>query len=211
MIEVRTDLPGGGDAAYVTWARVVAPADSEVEYVHIYVDTAIEASRPSRWWGRAWVSEAAPDTQAEPRRAHRPELRLIGQFELALERPDEPVAPAGWAASKPKAPTVPLLALIDGETVPVELDTAGHAGLPVLTAPGGWPARWSQRGYFLHPFDADHPDPTAGPVDVELFRTQGEPAAVRRRVLGREIEPYRVITVRPRDAGQSEQGPWRAQ
>jgi hypothetical protein len=207
VIEVRAELPGGGDAAYVTWARVVAPADSTADYLHLYVDTALTTHSGS-WWGRAWVSAASPDTAAEPRRSERAGLRLIGQFELALERPDVPGAGPDWAEPRTPAPVAQLTALIQGERIPVELETGENGALPVLRAPGGWPAGWSQRGYLLHPFDADHPDPRARPVELELFRAHGETAEVRRRIVEREIAPYRTIVVGPASAGEARE--WNA-
>jgi hypothetical protein len=200
VIEVRTAASIPPDGGFSTWARVVDPPTTDAAELLVHATVAAAGALDGRWWGQAWVWAIPAETAAEPLTTDIAGKRLLGEFQLSLERPDRPVARADWAAATAPAPATTLNAVADGRRIAVELTEEPTTGLPRVTAPDGWPAEWDDgRAYLLHPFDETHPDPADGPVEVELFRAFGDPEALAERIIAGAAKPLHSIRLEPAD------------
>jgi hypothetical protein len=201
VVEVRTAAPIPADGGFTTWAQVESPRTPDAAQLLVHATVAAAAALDGRWWGQAWVWAVPPGTAAEPLATDAPGARLLGEFQLARERPDLPVASADWAAVPAPAATHELSAVAGDRRIAVELSEEPSTGLPRVTAPEGWPPGWDDgRAYLLHPFDELHPDPAAAPVEVELFRAFGDPEALAERILAGAAKPLHTIRLGPADS-----------
>lgn len=200
VIEVRIAGRLPADGGFTAWARAVQPSTADAAQLLVHAPVAAAGALDGRWWGQAWVWTVPAGTSAEPITTEIAGKRLLGEFQLARERPDGPTAAVDWAAVPAQATVTRLSATIDGARFVVELAEEPATGLPRVTAPGGWPAEWDDgRAYLLHPFDDAHPDPAATPVDVALFRAFGDPESLAERILAGAAKPLHTIRLEPAD------------
>lgn len=198
VIAVRTSEPIPPDSGFLTWARVTDPVSADASELLVYATVAAAGALDGRWWGQAWVWAVPAGTPAQTLTTEVPGKRLLGEFQLALERPVDPAARADWAAPVAR-PAVAGLTLVAGdERIPVELGEEPTTGLPRLTAPGGWPDGWDDgSAYLLHPFDDEHPDPASAPATVGLYRAFGDPGALAERIVEGRMAPLHTVVLGP--------------